>query len=96
MESFVFWVQNCLALLAYEDPLVSPVSYLLGANQREAVADTVNAAVLRSQDEPQQSVLEKLLRQLTACNGEKRGIEGGQGEVFRLHKVLNESLVGTR
>ncbi|CAM6100520.1 unnamed protein product [Calypogeia fissa] len=85
-------LHDCLALLAYEHPEKSPVSYLLHVAQREAVADAVNAVVLATNPsnhgKPPQSALEKLLRQLTACLVEKRQLNGGQGEIFTLQRVL--------
>lgn len=87
-------LQDCIALLAYEHPKESPVGHLLMLGQREAVADAVNSAILAtdpavssSRNSPQSS-LEKLLRQLTACHTERWVLNGGQGETFRLHRVL--------
>ncbi|KAJ7522175.1 hypothetical protein O6H91_19G086200 [Diphasiastrum complanatum] len=93
-------LQDCVALLAYENPAESPVGYLFKLGQREAVADAVNACVmgtnpvLLSSGQSPQSSLEKLLRQLTACQAEMRFFYGGQGEVFRLHKILQGSKDG--
>ncbi|KAL5715743.1 hypothetical protein ACHQM5_017520 [Ranunculus cassubicifolius] len=87
-------VQDCIALLAYEDPSKSPVGYLLDMAQREAAADAVNIMVLLMNPDIKdpksctRSHLEKLLRQLTACCLERRAINGDQGEVFHLHSVL--------
>lgn len=90
-------LHDCLALLAYERPQDSPMAYLLQFGQREVVADAVNAFVLGTNPSTAivdktgkrpQSALEKLLRQLTACHVEKRLLNGGQGEVFRLHRIL--------
>ncbi len=87
-------LQDCLALLAYERPQESPMAYLLHFGQREVVADAVNAFVLATNPslpasgKSPQSGLEKLLRQLTACHVEKRLLNGGQGEVFSLHRIL--------
>ncbi|KAL3698051.1 hypothetical protein R1sor_012127 [Riccia sorocarpa] len=85
-------LQDCLALLAYEHPEKSMVSYLLHVAQREAVADAVNAVILATNPanlgKPTQSALEMLLRQLTACLMERRFLNGNQGEVFSLQRVL--------
>ncbi|XP_073396003.1 ran-binding protein M homolog [Physcomitrium patens] len=90
-------LHDCLALLAYERPQDSPMAYLLQFAQREMVADAVNAFILDTNPsmeiadksgKPPQSALEKLLRQLTACHVEKRFLNGCQGEVFRLHRIL--------
>eukprot|EP00250_Pteridium_aquilinum_P024567 c29258_g1_i1 orf=64-1431(+) len=87
-------LQDCIALLAYERPTESPVGHLLMLGQREAVADAVNSAVLltdpaiSSSKASPQSSLEKLLRQLTACHTEKWILNGKEGEMFKLHRVL--------
>jgi hypothetical protein len=85
-------MQDVLALLAYEDPSECPVAYLLSHSQREVVADTLSASILAiasPNGRPPQSCLEVLLRQLTACHTERRQVNGGQGEVFRLSRLLN-------
>lgn len=82
-------------MLAYEEPLKSPVGYLLGESQREVVADAVNAMILSTNPNLKDplgclhSQLESLLRQLTACCLEKRSLNGDQGEAFHLHRVLH-------
>lgn len=94
IESLAALVQDCIALLAYEDPSKSPVGYLLDMAQREVAADAVNIMVLlmnpdmKDPHSSTQSHLEKLLRQLTACCLERRAINGDQGEVFHLENVL--------
>lgn len=87
-------VQDCIALLAYEEPSKSPVGYLLDMAQREVAADAVNIMVLLMNPDIKdphsctQSHLEKLLTQLTACCLERRALNGDQGEVFHLQRVL--------
>ncbi|CAA6660148.1 unnamed protein product [Spirodela intermedia] len=87
-------LQNCIALLAYDQPAESCVGYLLDANQRELVADAVNAAVLSTDPAAKDrqggvsSHLERLLRQLTACSVERRSLTSDQGETFHLHQAL--------
>eukprot|EP00898_Chlorokybus_atmophyticus_P007569 jgi/Chlat1/7813/Chrsp66S07270 len=82
-------LQDVVALLAYEHPEESPLASLLQFSQREAVADTVNAAVLQHGSPSTQPVLEQLLRQLGACQAELRNCNGNQGEVFDLQRLLN-------
>ncbi|KNA26020.1 hypothetical protein SOVF_000080 [Spinacia oleracea] len=95
LEEYKELVQECVALLAYEEPLKSPVGYLLGESQREVVADAVNAMILSTNPNLKDplgclhSQLESLLRQLTACCLEKRSLNGDQGEAFHLHRVLH-------
>ncbi|CAN0928177.1 Ran-binding protein M homolog [Linum grandiflorum] len=90
-------VQDCVSLLAYEQPLRSTVGYLLEDAQREVVADTVNAMVLLTNPNGKdlqgclQSYLEKLVRQLTVCSLEKRSLNNDQGEAFSLHRALNSN-----
>ncbi|XP_050207950.1 ran-binding protein M homolog [Mercurialis annua] len=90
-------VQDCVALLAYEQPQESSVGYLLEDSQREIVADTVNAMILSTNPNMSnfqgclRSYLERLLRQLTVCCLERRSLNGDQGEAFHLHRVLNSS-----
>lgn len=88
-------LQDCAALLAYEQPQQSSVGYLLSESQREIVADTVNAMILSTNPNVEDSqgclhsYLERLLRQLTACYLERRSLNGDQGEAFQLRRVLN-------
>ncbi|XP_042491633.1 ran-binding protein M homolog [Macadamia integrifolia] len=95
-------LQDCIALLAYEEPMKSPVGYLLDVSQREVVADAVNAMVLSTnpnmKDSPSylQSYLERLLRQLAACCLERRSLHGDQGETFHLQRVLQSGNEGKR
>ncbi|KAI3990893.1 hypothetical protein MKX01_026077 [Papaver californicum] len=92
--SLVVILKTCVALIAYEEPLKSPIGYLLGMSQREVVADAVNAMILTTNPEAKdahscpRSHLEKLLRQLSACCLERRNLNGGQGEAFHLQRVL--------
>ncbi|KAI7842482.1 hypothetical protein COHA_003836 [Chlorella ohadii] len=64
-------LRDVVALIAYQQPEQSPLSALLAPAQREATADVVNAALLRSRlpagtPEPQ-AALELVLRQLSAA-----------------------------
>ncbi|GMI90730.1 Ran-binding protein in the microtubule-organizing centre [Hibiscus trionum] len=88
-------VMDCVALLAYECPQESCFGYLLKESRRDVVADTINAMILSTNPKMKdvqgclQSYLERLLRQLTACCLERRLANGGQGEAFHLHRLLN-------
>ncbi|KAF6139388.1 hypothetical protein GIB67_026230 [Kingdonia uniflora] len=94
VASLMGLLQDCIALLAYEEPLKSPVAYLLGMAQREVIADAVNAMVLLTNPDRNdsqscgQSQLETLLKQLTACCLEMRSSNGDQGEAFHLQRFL--------
>lgn len=86
-----------MALLAFEHPEDSFVGYLLKDSQREVVADMVNAMILSTNPTAQdclRSPLERLLRQLTACCLERRLLNGNQGEVFNLSKLLETTTKG--
>eukprot|EP00252_Welwitschia_mirabilis_P004656 TRINITY_DN14955_c0_g1_i1.p1 TRINITY_DN14955_c0_g1~~TRINITY_DN14955_c0_g1_i1.p1 ORF type:complete len:458 (-),score=92.78 TRINITY_DN14955_c0_g1_i1:28-1401(-) len=95
IKQFEDCIKDCAALLAYEDPKSSSVGYLMGLSQREVVADAINAMILTTShdwDDPQdclQSKLEKLLRQLSLCLMERRSLNGGQGEIYSLQKILH-------
>ncbi|XP_052201946.1 ran-binding protein M homolog isoform X2 [Diospyros lotus] len=94
-SEFYALVKDCAALLAYEQPQKSSVGYLLEESQREIVADNINSMILSTNPNVKDSegclhsYLERLLRQLTACCLERRSLNGGQGEAFYLHRVLN-------
>ncbi|KAF8404247.1 hypothetical protein HHK36_009129 [Tetracentron sinense] len=100
LTQFEVLLQDCIALLAYEEPLKSSVGYLLDTTQREVVADAVNTMVLSTDPnmiDPQNclhSYLEKLLMQLTTCCLERRSLNGDQGEAFDLHRVLHSGKGG--
>jgi len=39
-------MQDCIALLAYEEPEKSPMFFLLSMDHRQSVADSLNRAIL--------------------------------------------------
>lgn len=39
-------MQDCIALLAYEEPEKSPMFFLLSMDHRQSVADSLNCAIL--------------------------------------------------
>ncbi|KAK8965067.1 hypothetical protein KSP40_PGU020513 [Platanthera guangdongensis] len=86
-------LEDVVALLAYENPSKSCVAHLLEPQQREFVADAVNAMVLttnpdvKNNKECEISSLEKLLKQLTRCSLERRSLTGDQGEAFDVRKL---------
>lgn len=94
----IFSCKDCISLLAYEDPSTSCVGYLLDTRQRDIVADGVNVMILSGSPNLKSSkgnvcctLLEKLLKQLTACYIEGRSLNGQQGEVFNLHDILHDT-----
>ncbi|XP_043709047.1 ran-binding protein M homolog [Telopea speciosissima] len=102
ITSLASLLQDCIALLAYEEPMKSPVGHLLHMSQREVVADAVNAMVLSTNPNMKdsqsylQSYLERLLRQLATSCLERRSLHGDQGETFQLNRVLQSRNGGKR
>ncbi len=48
---FCFMIlQDCMALLAYEEPETSPMFSLLSMDHRQSVADALNCAILGKRD----------------------------------------------
>jgi len=80
------YLQNVLGLFAYGDLRNSPVSHLLGMQQREIVADAVNELILNHSavetKQPSLSNVETLIRQLIAVQNTARSENGNRGEVF--------------
>ncbi|GAQ85008.1 hypothetical protein KFL_002170020 [Klebsormidium nitens] len=62
-ERFVERLQDCMALLAYEEPEKSPMFDLLEDVYRERVAELLNGALLAHWHMPAQASVEKLIRQ---------------------------------
>lgn len=89
-------LEDVIALLAYEDASKSCVAHLLEPEQREFVADAVNAMVLTTNPDTKNvedcefSRLEKLLKQLTRCSIERRSLNGDQGEAFDVHNLVSK------
>jgi hypothetical protein len=60
-------LQDSFSLLAYTDPVGSPVGYLLCQSQREPVASLLNSAILKANGLPSKPPLELALGQATQC-----------------------------
>lgn len=94
-------LRDVMALLAYEDPADSPLSHLLRGQQREAVADAVNASILAAATQaggssstahiaaPVTSNLERLLQHLAALQDGLYEENGDQGEIFQLDRCIS-------
>lgn len=54
-----YWscMQDCMALLAYEEPETSPMFHYLQDEYRQSVADGLNRAVLGTQSSPKSQIL---------------------------------------
>jgi Ran-binding protein 9/10 len=76
-DKFPAQLEEIFCLLAYKDPVNSPVSHLVGQERRDAVAEKLNEAILESQCRPRRSLLNMIIAQRKAvlaahsetCNG---------------------------
>ncbi|KAK3254437.1 hypothetical protein CYMTET_36345 [Cymbomonas tetramitiformis] len=84
-------LQEVMAVLAYAEPAETPaVSHMMGLGQREAVADAINAALLKlvAPDASTQAPMMVLLKHLGLTQQELREATGSQGEVYDLQRAL--------
>ncbi|XP_024396244.1 uncharacterized protein [Physcomitrium patens] len=58
-------LQDCMALLAYDDPETSPMFHYLSLEYRHSVADALNSAVLAHANLPSYTSMERLLQHTT-------------------------------
>jgi hypothetical protein len=58
-------LQDCIALLAYEEPEKSPMFFLLSMDHRQSVADSLNRAILAHAHLPSYTSMERLLQHTT-------------------------------
>jgi hypothetical protein len=56
-------LENIISLIAYSDPFNCPISYYLGQEQRDFVAETLNKLMLKFWGFEEESILEKLSKQ---------------------------------
>ncbi|QDZ25534.1 hypothetical protein HOP50_17g80760 [Chloropicon primus] len=61
---FLEELERTLALLAFEDPLVSPVKDLLGVQRRQQAASELNSAILHAQCQEKEPKLPNLIKLL--------------------------------
>ncbi|KAJ3096562.1 hypothetical protein HDU97_005763 [Phlyctochytrium planicorne] len=64
-SKYVSVLQDIVALIAYKDPLNSPVAHYLSQERREEVASNVNSYILATETLPQQTAIERLISQMT-------------------------------
>eukprot|EP01118_Nematostelium_gracile_P007704 TRINITY_DN2516_c0_g3_i2.p1 TRINITY_DN2516_c0_g3~~TRINITY_DN2516_c0_g3_i2.p1 ORF type:complete len:220 (+),score=50.36 TRINITY_DN2516_c0_g3_i2:589-1248(+) len=82
-------LEQVMGLVAYPDPLKSPVSHLLAVQQRELVADSVNQMILVLENhDAKQSTLEKLLKHLTCLQNFAREENNKRGEIFNVSNYV--------
>eukprot|EP00897_Mesotaenium_endlicherianum_P004720 jgi/Mesen1/4276/ME000022S03563 len=81
-------LQDCLALLAYEEPHTSPVGSLLSPEYRQTVADALNGALLAYAELPSFAPLERLLKHVVALRQRLYQEKGSPGP-FCLQSYLS-------
>ena len=59
--------KDAFSLLAYHDPLTSPLGYQLEASQREPISTLLNSAILEANHMPRISPLEVVYGQTSEC-----------------------------
>lgn len=64
-DRYVEKLEDCMALLAYEEPEKSPMFYLLSMDYRQSVADSLNRAILAHANLPSYTSMERLIQQTT-------------------------------
>ena len=82
-------LEECLALLAYDNPAVSPVGQYLSESFKQQVADALNGALLEAADLPSRAPLERVLQHLTVLEGTPGGRSDSPRSGFRLEEWLN-------
>lgn len=68
-------MDDCFALLAYQRPSASPLSYLLTAELRNHVAMSLDEALLRHEGQPIKSPLHRLIQHTQVLLGELQRLE---------------------
>eukprot|EP00871_Galdieria_phlegrea_P004101 jgi/Galph1/4692/GphlegSOOS_G3390.1 len=76
------------ALLAYEEPLSSPASYLLEQSKREAVAELLHNSFLSAERCPRLSCLEKLVHHLQVTLTSLLSVENSEASLISLEDFL--------
>ncbi|KAJ8762264.1 hypothetical protein K2173_007420 [Erythroxylum novogranatense] len=64
-QKYVEKIEDCMALLAYDDPEKSPMFHLLSMEYRQQVADNLNRAILAHANLPSYTAIERLIQQMT-------------------------------
>mmetsp|Transcript_35759 Transcript_35759/g.101195 ORF Transcript_35759/g.101195 Transcript_35759/m.101195 type:complete len:325 (+) Transcript_35759:335-1309(+) len=72
-------LEECLALLAYDNPAASPLGSYLSDEHRQGVADALNGALLQAADLPSRAPLERIAQQLTVASDVVASLSGGGG-----------------
>lgn len=77
-------LSDSIGIFAYEDPINSPVQYLLEMQNREHVSDRLNEEILKHTKEEPHPALERLLRQLVVTQQTRRELNHHLGNIFKL------------
>jgi len=82
------YLSEISSLLAYEDPINSPASYLLDLSKREVVAQMLNDAFLQAESAPRLSQLETWTRQLQVVFDKLATIQDPEASLLSLQDFL--------
>eukprot|EP01023_Acetabularia_acetabulum_P029617 TRINITY_DN27945_c0_g1_i16.p1 TRINITY_DN27945_c0_g1~~TRINITY_DN27945_c0_g1_i16.p1 ORF type:complete len:471 (+),score=48.06 TRINITY_DN27945_c0_g1_i16:188-1600(+) len=91
-------LEDCMTLLMYYPVLPDWLSYLVSTNQKDAIADAVNLALVALENKSQsrnhlspqlQTALERLLQYLVVVHAKMFQSNGSQGEVFLLNDFMD-------
>ncbi|CAM6082895.1 unnamed protein product [Calypogeia fissa] len=78
-ERYLERLQDCMALLAYEDPETSPLFSLLSMDHRQSIADALNCAVLVHANLPSHTSMERLIQHMTVVQQRLHQEKGKDG-----------------
>lgn len=81
-------LKEAFSMLAYTNPRVGPMAYLLEPQLREPLALELNSAILESLQLPGRPKLELIVRQASACLEEMRRQEMGQAAFLSVNEFL--------
>lgn len=78
-EKYLERLQDCMSLLAYEDPETSPLFSLLSIDRRQSIADALNCAVLVHANLPSRTSMERLIQHITVVQQRLHQEKGKDG-----------------
>eukprot|EP00245_Coleochaete_scutata_P002858 TRINITY_DN14044_c0_g1_i1.p1 TRINITY_DN14044_c0_g1~~TRINITY_DN14044_c0_g1_i1.p1 ORF type:complete len:231 (-),score=51.49 TRINITY_DN14044_c0_g1_i1:15-707(-) len=81
-DKYVGRLEDCMALLAYDEPETSPLFSLLAVEHRQTVADNLNRAVLAHANLPSYASMERLLQHATVVRQRLMQEHGKDGPPF--------------
>jgi len=92
-KKFMEYLQDTFALIAYDEPEMSPVASYLSEGQKEEVAEAVNTAILESLSLPSNSPIERIVKQITVIKETLYQDSVSKGPRWRFRNFLNETKV---